>query len=246
VFGTERSSLWLASRKEFLMIRFPTFALLVSGLTVAVTPLHAQDLSRYREFTLASSVASVANASASAPAEATVVRERPSLIRELRWRPQRYSGASAASDPVREVVFSFYEDKLFQIEVEYDRQRTEGLTDADLVESMAAVYGPPVLVSTDLRPEPSLTTPDRDVVVARWADPDSSVTLLRGTYPTSLRLVLVRPSLAAQARTASVDAIRKDSEDAPQREIARQKQAAEDRRLAAEKARATNKPAFKP
>ena len=168
------------------------------------------------------------------------------MIEELRWRPQRYGAAAASTDPVREVVFSFYEDKLFMVAVEYDRQRIEGLTDADLIASMAKTYGPPVLTSTSLQPGAVPAEPGRDVVVAQWAEADAAVRLLRGTYPTSLRLVLALTSVEGLARTASVEALLKDSDEAPQREVDRQKQVTEDRRLAADKARGVNRPAFRP
>jgi hypothetical protein len=48
------------------------------------------------------------------------------------------------------------------------------------------------------------------------------------------------------ARTASAEAIRRDNQEAPQREVDRQKKAVEDSRLAGEKARIVNRPAFKP
>jgi hypothetical protein len=54
------------------------------------------------------------------------------------------------------------------------------------------------------------------------------------------------PRLEALARTAAAQAIRLDEHEAPQREIARQKKEVEDARLSQEKARITNKAAFRP
>jgi hypothetical protein len=223
-----------------------TLALSVSGLTLFASSVYGQDLSRYREFTLGSTLATVAQTSGVAPGAAKLIHQRPAVIQELRWRPQNDDRATAPTDPVREVVFSFYDDKLYLIVVDYERQRIEGLTDTDLIESMRASYGPPVLTSTGLRPGAPPPEPEGDTVVARWAGTESSLTLLRGTYPTSLRLVVALKPVEALARTASAEAIRMDLQEAPQREVDRQKQVVENSRLAREKARGVNRPAFKP
>ena len=228
------------------MTRLRTLVVSASGIVLVATSLHAQDLSRYRDFTLGTTLAAVAKTSGLAPADVKVIHQRPPVIQELRWRPERYSGNIAQTDPVREVAFSFYDDQLFLIVVDYDRQRTEGLTDADLIESMAASYGPPVLTSTNRSTGARRADPNDDIVVAQWASTASSLTLLRMTYPASLRLVVTLTAVETLARTASAEAVRLDQQEAPQRELDRQKQAAENGRIAGEKARVVNKPAFKP
>lgn len=228
------------------MTRLRTLVVSVSGLVLVATTLQAQDVSRYRDFALGSTVAAVAETSGAAPADVKTIHQRPSVIQELRWRPQRYSGNAVQTDPVREVAFSFYNDQLFLVVVDYDRQRTEGLTDTDLIESMTASYGQPVLTSTNRSTGARRAEPNDDVVVAQWASAESSLTLLRMTYPASLRLVLTLTAVDALARTSSADAIRLDQKEAPQRELDRQEQAAETARLSGEKARVVNKPVFKP
>ena len=55
------------------------------------------------------------------------------------------SGSTAPqNDPVQQIVFSFYNDQLFKLVVNYDRQRTDGLTDADMIEALSSWYGPPL------------------------------------------------------------------------------------------------------
>lgn len=228
------------------MTRLRTLVVSASGLLLAATGLQAQEVSRYRDFTLGSTVAAVAITSGAASADVKTIHQRPSVIEELRWRPQGYRGDTVQRDPVREVTFSFHNNRLFLIVVDYDRQRTEGLTDADLIESMTASYGLPVLASTDLSTGARRTEPNDDTVVAQWAGAGSSVTLLRLAYRSSLRLVLTLTDVDALARTASAEAIRLDGQEAPQRELDRQKQASEALRLAGEKARVVNKPVFKP
>jgi hypothetical protein len=227
------------------MIRIRTLAISVSGLMLVATSLHAQDLSRYRDYTLGSSLAAVATTSGVALDAVKLVHQRPAVIQELRWRPERYGRTAAQGDPVREVVFSFYNDQLFLIVVDYDRQRTEGLTDADLIESMAPIYGPPVLTATSLGTDAPRADPQGDVV-AEWSDTQSSLKLIRVTYPTGLRLVVVQTPLQVLAHTASADSVRMDRQEAPQRELDRLAQASEGRRVAGDKARLVNKPAFKP
>jgi hypothetical protein len=152
------------------------------------------------------------------------------------------------TEPVREVIFTFYNDQLFKMAVDYDRQRIEGLTDADLIDSISTRYGVPVLQATSLQTNAParFAPPDGDAVVARWSDADTSLTLVRGTYPTTLRLILALKSTEALAQNAAAEAVRLDRAEAPQREVERVNRIVEDGRVAAERARVVNKPLFKP
>ena len=189
---------------------------------------------------------SVAAAGGVTPAQAKLVSQRPAVLQELRWRPASARSQAEQVDPVREVVFSFYNDELFKIVVDYDRQRTEGLTDGDLIDTFSAAYGPPVLTGRDPRAPVVPSEPDADTVVALWADADASLMLLRGTYPVSLRLVVASKRLDTLARAAAIAAVSQDEREAPQRELDQEKQRVDDRRMAAESARKVNKPAFRP
>jgi hypothetical protein len=60
------------------------------------------------------------------------------------------------------------------------------------------------------------------------------------------RLIVTLPRLETLARTATTEAVRLDLREAPQRASDRQKQDAEDVRVAQEKARIANKAAFRP
>lgn len=229
------------------MISPRTLAMAAAGLIVASIPLAAQDLSRYRDFTLGSTIAAVAKINGARPDEIKVLHQRPAVIQEMRWRPRpRYSDASMKADAVREVVFSFYDDQLFMIAVDYDRQGTEGLTDGDLIESMTATYGAPALRTTNFATGTRAAATDSDAVIARWLGPESSLTLVRGTYPTSVRLVVALTRLEALAQTASAVSIQQDAQEAPQRELDRQKRVVEAGRVALDKARTANKLSFKP
>ncbi len=231
------------------MIRIPTLAVTAAALVLTTVGLQSQDLSQYREFRLGSTLASIQKMSGVGADDLKSIQQRPAKIQELRWRPsERYNDRMMPTEPVREVIFTFYNDKLFKIAVDYDRQRTEGLTDADLIETISARYGVPVLQATSLRTNTPalLAPPDGDAVVARWSDADTFLTLVRGTYPTTLRLIVALKSTEALAQNAAKEAARLDRAEAPQRELERVNIMAEDSRVAAEKARVVNKPLFKP
>jgi hypothetical protein len=230
------------------MIRIPTVAVTASALVLAMIGLQAQDLSHYRDFQLGSTVASVLKASGVTADDVKSIQQRPARIQELRWRPtERYNDRMMPTEPVREVLFSFYNDQLFRMVIDYDRQRTEGLTDADLIDSISTRYGVPILQATSLQTTvPQRVSPDGDAVVARWSDADTSLTLVRGSYPTTLRLLITRKSTETLAQNATAEAERLDRAEAPQRETERVNKMTEDNRAAAEKARVINKPLFKP
>jgi hypothetical protein len=231
------------------MIRFPALAVVALAFVFAAVGLQAQDLSRYRDFQLGSTVAAVQKTSGTTANDLKPIQQRPATIQELRWRPsERYTDRLTPTEPVREVIFTFYNDQLFKMMIDYDRQRTEGLTDADLIDAISVRYGVPVLQATSLQTNAPVRVapPDGDAVVARWSDTDTSLTLVRGTYPTTLRLIIARKSTEALAQNAAAEAARLDRVEAPQREMERVNRMAEDGRATAEKARLVNKPLFKP
>ena len=232
------------------MIRIPTAAVTAFALMVALATigLHAQDLARYRDFQLGSTVAAVLKASGATAADVKSMQQRPARIQELRWRPsERYNDRMMATESVHEVMFSFYNDQLFRMVIDYDHQRTEGLTDADLIDSISTRYGVPVLQATNLQTNaPQQVPPDGNAMVARWSDADTSLTLVRGTYPTTVRLIITRKSTETLAQNAAAEVERLDRSETPQRETEHVNTMTEDNRVSAEKARGINKPLFKP
>src|SRR3970040_318230 len=118
-----------------------------SWVVIATSLLSAQDLSRYREFQLGTSLAAVAQQVGVTP-EARVLHQRPELIQELMWQPPRGLATSPPGDSVRKVLLSFYNGQLFRIAVSYEWDRTEGLTVEDMVEALSVTYGPATLPAT--------------------------------------------------------------------------------------------------
>ncbi len=206
----------------------------------------AQDMSRYRAYALGSSLDSVVAASGARGADAKTLHERPATIQQLEWRAPYVDSRSTLADPVRQISFTFVDDALYQVIVNYDRDRTEGLTNSDIVESLSAAYGVPTLASARLRASaPAEAFPD-SIVVARWESDESSLTLVRGSYTPEFQLILVSKPLGARARTAVREAIRLDAVEAPRREAEQRKKEAGDATAARDKTRIANKAAFRP
>jgi hypothetical protein len=215
---------------------------LLFGFTVA-----AQEPFQYREFQLGSDLATVEKLTSTTPAAAKVIDERPAIISELQWRPPHHApSASPQTDPVAVMVFRFYEDQLFTVIVDYDRHRTEGMAAADLIAAVSAIYGPASqLPSSQIGPAISqYGFPATPLAIRR--DTEHSVTLLRVAYPEAFRLVVTLTRLDNLARRVSIGAAQLDAEDAPRREIAKQKKEAADSLAAQERARTENKASFKP
>ena len=112
---------------------------LATGVFFGVQLASAQDLSRYRGYALESSLESVIASSGARADRAMTLHPRPATIQELDWRAPYASVGSAAADSVREIAFSFYNDALYQLIVSYDRDKTDGLTNKDLIDSLSSL-----------------------------------------------------------------------------------------------------------
>ena len=204
----------------------------------------AQDMSRYRAYALESNLESVIAASGARAGDAKTPHMRPARIDELEWRAPYVGSKDEMADPVRSIAFSFIDDALYQVIVNYDRDRTAGLTNNDVIESISAAYGVPVLATAKTRTT-ALASAD-STVLARWESADSQLTLLRGSYMPDYQLILISKSLSMRARMAIRDAVKLDANEAPGREAEQRKKDAGAAAVALDKARVTNKAAFRP
>lgn len=221
-------------------------AVVAVGFIVSGYPASAQDLSRYRAYDLESSLASVITASGAHLGDAKSLHERPARIQELEWRAPYVGSGSEPADPVREITFTFYNDALYQVVVSYDHDRTEGLTNNDIIESLSAAYGAPLRRAAGTRTgRPSAALPDT-IVLAQWENAASSLTLLRGAYAPAFQLILISKPLSTRARSAIREAVRLDGIEAPRRELEQRKKDVADAGAARDKTRTTNKAAFRP
>ena len=222
------------------MIRKLALSLAVVLLT---TPLiSAQDLSRYRKFALETSLSALSKQIGQDPHQATLVHQSPAMIQELKYWPVETSYSAVPAEPVSQILFSFYNGELYRIAVTYDQNAIEGMTEDDMVRAVSARYG----TGTRLYPEIDLPTHDLymspEKIVARWEDPQSSVVLFRANSSESFGLVVSSKRLDAQAEAAIAESVKLDKEQAPQKEIDRQKKAADDLDIA----RLKNMKTFRP
>jgi hypothetical protein len=215
-------------------------------LGLGVPPASAQDLSRYRAYALDSTLDAVIAASGTRPADAKTLHKRPATIQELEWRAPYVGARTTLADPVREIVFRFYDDALYQVVVSYDRDRTDGLTNADIIASMSETYGIPAPLTAAIKATPPLEAFPKSIVLARWQNAESTLTLVRGTYEAEFQLILTSTRLGTQARNAIREAVRLDAIEAPRREADLRKKDANDATAARDQKRTANKAAFRP
>jgi hypothetical protein len=222
------------------VIRKVVISLALVLLTTRLTS--AQDLSRYRKFALETSLSALSKQIGQDPHQATLVHQSPAMIQELKYWPVETSYSAVPAEPVSQISFSFYNGELYRIAVTYDQNAIEGMTEDDMVRAVSARYG----TGTRLYPEIDLPTHDLymspEKIVARWEDPQSSVVLFRANSSESFGLVVSSKRLDAQAEAAIAESVKLDKEQAPQKEIDRQKKAADDLDIA----RLKNMKTFRP
>ncbi|HZQ18293.1 MAG TPA: hypothetical protein VFA90_06185 [Terriglobales bacterium] len=222
-------------KRARLIRKLPFLLLLFSPL------LCGADLSTYRGFQFGMSLDAAAKHSGMDMSEVTTIHERPARIQELTWNPGRFSGTSGDTDPVEQVVFSFYNGQLFRIVVNYDDQKTQGLSADDLTEAFSTRYG----AATHPPPEtrfPSTVFSAGVTVVACWADAEYSFNLAQSPYGSSFELIAFSKHLNALAHVAIATGIQMDAQEAPERQKAEEQNA----QSKSDKARLVNKGHFRP
>jgi hypothetical protein len=202
--------------------------LLVVFIGLLCAPLSASSsavLSRYRDVTLGDSAQAVAERLHLIASDVKVIYDRPSLVEELTFRTRPFvSGAAVAVDPLAEMVLTFHMGRLARIVAMYDRERTIGLTDADLEELLSEVYGVPLLRSKapEISTAPGAQSPRRALSV--WAEADTTLTLWREDYPRRIGLTITSVAAERELQKAIAAGARLATEEGPERE--RQKAAA--------------------
>jgi hypothetical protein len=230
-----------------MMITIRSLAVSIFCAVFSTPLIYAQDLSQYRDFQFGMNLLAVAKQADVNPSDAKMIHQRPAMIQELEWRLRHSLAASPQADPVKEILFSFYNGELFRMVISYDRDRTEGLTDEDMVEAISASYGPASRpVAKIILFSSSHIYNESEKVTARWEDSRYSFNLFRSSYQPVFGMVAFSKQLDALAQLAIVEAIRLDDQEAPQREKERQAKEAEEKRVAQEKVRPVNKANFRP
>jgi hypothetical protein len=204
--------------------------------------LRAQDLSKYRHFTLGMSMTRVLERTDQKMPDLKVIHGRPALVQELNWWLPNVPRTSTQSDTVEQILFSFYNGELYKISVTYDRTSTEGLTAQDMVKSISAKYGPARNVVLQIDSAKSDRYDVRQKPVASWEDAQYSFNLVRSSYTDHLGLIIYSKRVNAEAELAIAEAVRLDEQEGPQREAERQKKQMDDLEVARQK----NRKIFRP
>jgi hypothetical protein len=205
--------------------------------------LHAQELSKYRGFSFGMSPAAVLKQTDMKMADVKTLHSQPALIQELTWWLPMLPGNSYQADSVREILFTFCNGQLYRMSATYDRSAIEGLTAEDLMQSIAAKYGPPIDPVTEI----DLSTGERrggpeEKIVAHWEDAKYSLTLSRSYLVNSFTLIMYSLQTNAAADEAIAKAIKLEEQQGPQKEADRQKKEAGELALA----RLKNLQSFRP
>ena len=211
-------------------------------LLLSAPLLRAQDLSKYRHFTLGMSLTRLLERTGQKMADVKLIHGRPTLVQEVNWWPPSLPGASFQSDTVEQILFSFYNGELYKMSVTYDRSSTEGLTAEDMVKSISAKYGPATNVALEIDSAKNDRYDDRQKPVASWEDAQYSFNLARSSSTDHLGLIIYSKRVNAEAELAIAEAVKLEEQEGPNREAARQKKQTDDLEVARQK----NRKIFRP
>ena len=212
-------------------------------ILLLVAPLlRAQDLSKYRHFTMGMSLTTVLKHTDQRMTDVKVIHGRPAMIQELEWWPPNLPGSSFQSDTVKQILFSFYNGELYKISVTYDPPSTQGLTEEDMVKSISAKYGPATIVAPEIDSAAGPRFNTKQTSVASWEDVQYSVNLVRSSFSDVLGLVVLSRRVNTQAELATREAVKLDEQEGPKREADRQKKQTDDLEVARQK----NRKIFRP
>jgi hypothetical protein len=197
-------------------------------ILISASVIHAQDLSKYRNFSFGSSLANVSKQAGQQPAETQVIHEQPALIQELAWYPPMAFGSSRPAEPVEKVIFSFYNGLLYRMLVIYDGSAIKGLTDEDMIRIVSIKYGIATrpLANVNFPTNPSYEATEK--VIARWEDSEYSLNLIRTSGSDTFAIVMFDKQRDALAGVSIAESVQLERQEAPQKEADRVKKETED------------------
>ncbi len=211
-------------------------------LLLTAPMLRAQDLSKYRNFSLGTNLPTVLKHTNQRLVDVKATHDGSLLFQELTWRPANGMGVVSRSESVDELVFSFYKGELYKMVVTYERASTEGLTADDMVKSISAKYGPPTRIALEIDSAGKEQYELRQKPVASWEDSQYSFNLVRSSFSNAFQLVIYTKRVNADADAALAQVVKADELEAPQKAIERQNKEAD----ATELARQKNQKSFRP
>jgi hypothetical protein len=190
--------------------------------------VHGQDLSKYRNFSFGTSVASVSKQVDQRPVETQVIYQQPALIQELTWYPPPPFESSRPAEPVEKVLFSFFNGGLYRMLVVYNGSAIKGLTNEDMIRVVSAKYGAATrpVANVNFPTNPSYLATEK--VIARWEDSQYSLNLFQSSVSDTFAIVMFDKRLDAQAGVSIAESVQLEKQEAPQKEIEHEKKQADD------------------
>jgi len=185
--------------------------------------IHGQDLSKYRNFSFGTSLASVSKQIDRQPIQAEVIHQQPALIQELTWYPPQPYGSSRPAEPVEKILFSFCNGELYRMLVFYDSSAIKGLTDEDMIRAVSAKYGTATKPVADVNFPTNPSYRATEKVVARWEDSQYSFNLFRSSASNTFAIVMFDKRMDAQAGVSIAESVQLEQQEAPLKEAARVK-----------------------
>ena len=206
---------------------------------VSASPVY----SRYRGVSIGDSVSVVVAALHMTTDDVAILHARPAMIQQLTWRPnQSFTGRTGAPEALAEMVLTFHLGRLARVVATYDRDRTDGLTNADLRDSFTTIYGASMLVPT---PGGIRSSGDPEII-GQWGDGETLVVLLREAFPRRITVTVSSVAADRLLQDALASGARLDATEAPTRDMVRRLSDEQTRRQRDEQSRLDNKSAFKP
>ena len=212
----------------------------VFAIALGSPVLQAQDLSKYRNFSLGMSLNDILKLTDATLAQVKTSHRRPGLTQELNWWPPTGTGGAYQGDALQQILFLFYNGELYRIFVTYDPRAVEGLTTEDMVQSISARYGPAMNAAKKIG-NPANEGYSQQLV-ATWEDSQYCLKLVRDSFSGSYGLIMLSKHADTEAETASVEATRLEEQERPQKEANRLKKEADNLEIERQK----NKKIFQP
>jgi hypothetical protein len=227
------------------VLRRGTLAALI--LAAASSDLSGQASLRYRRYALGDDLLAVTVQANLSPPAASDRAPAFDAVQEMRWQA-RYvrRGDATTGDPVERLIFSFYEQRLFRIVVDYAAGRTAGMTEGDMVAAVSKIFGTPTRRIDSPAAVTSATGRQVSGVVAQWIVGDQSVALLTLQDGTTFRLILSSARIEALALLAGAYSVPTDVPDWTSIDASRARIAGGDEAPGRERTRHANVAAFVP
>lgn len=197
---------------------------------LCVPALGAQKFSKYREFSLGSSLNSVTKQTGVTVDEIKAIHQAPVLMQKITYWPGESGDAPTQPEAVQQLELSFCNGKLYSVNVLYRTSATEGLSDEDMIQAVSATYGVATRLAAGKAPAEPLSFNTADVQLAIWEDSQSSATLSRSPLSQSFHMMILSKQLQIEADAATAQDVAQEAADAPERASERARQEAQDQK----------------